>query len=136
MIRLIMLTVCCMFATAALADDSEMPKMHHPVQDLQDHYDIYMNWKRSDGITGCCGKGDCYATAARFNRELGLWEAKRREDKKWLIIPRNVFDNGDPKAQRSPDGRSHLCAPPPGSEDGYEVKNTSIVFCFKPGVGI
>ena len=53
--------------------------------------------------------------------------ARRREDGKWLFIPsRKVERNRD-----SPDGRNHLCAPPPGA-----MYLPDTVFCFALGSGI
>ena len=53
--------------------------------------------------------------------------AKRREDGKYIPIPR-------PKVERNrgnPDGRNHLCAPPPNS-----LNPSDTVFCFSLGGGI
>jgi hypothetical protein len=97
----------------------------HPAQDEQLHARFYSTWMMPDNPNkSCCNKADCYPTEARY--EDGHWLAKRREDGKLLVIPAfKVEQNRD-----SPDGRTHLCAPPPS------VYQPDTVFCFKPGAGI
>jgi len=52
--------------------------------------------------------------------------ARRREDGQYILIPpQKVERNRD-----NPDGRNHLCAPPPNS---YHPTDT--VFCFSLGGG-
>lgn len=122
------------------------PPMHHPQKDMQMHTEFYQYWKKSDGKSSCCGKGDCYPTAAHFDKKSGLWWAMRKQDKKWIEIPKSVYDNDDPEAPQSPDGRSHLCAPAPpdsstanatGPYSYSEMKGTPVeVYCFRPGMSI
>ena len=53
----------------------------------------------------------------RDRRRDGALHAQRREDKTWLRIPpANVERSGD-----NPDGRNHLCAPPPNIPQGDVV---------------
>lgn len=113
------------FITIAIGAASAQ-EHRHPLQDEQLHYKFYSTWMMPDNPNrSCCNKADCYPTEARF--EDGQWFARRREDGKFLRIPAlKVEQNRD-----SPDGRNHLCAPPPS---GYQPPDT--VFCFKPGAGI
>lgn len=100
---------------------------HHPVADMPLHEKFYQNWMMPDNPNkSCCNKADCYWTEVRWNN--GHWQAKRREDGKWLWVP-------DAKVERhrdNPDGRNHLCAPPPGAVS-YPPDT---VFCFALGSGI
>lgn len=97
----------------------------HPPQDIELHEKFYSTWMMPDNPSmSCCNKSDCYPTEARFQN--GHWSARRREDGKWLHVP-------DKKVERNrdnPDGRAHLCAPPPG---GSWAEGT--VFCFTAGAG-
>jgi hypothetical protein len=53
--------------------------------------------------------------------------AKRREDGKFILVPpQKVERNRD-----NPDGRNHLCAPPPTASYPPDT-----VFCFALGGGI
>lgn len=98
----------------------------HPPHDVAIHEQFYSTWRMPDQPEkSCCNKTDCYPTEARW--ESGHWQAKRREDGKWLFIPwEKVEQNRD-----SPDGRNHLCAPPP-TATAYKPDT---VFCFILGSG-
>jgi hypothetical protein len=98
----------------------------HPAADVPMHEKFYSGWFRPDMPTqSCCSNADCYPTEARRTR--GQWQAKRREDGKWMDIPASKIEmNRD-----SPDGRNHLCAPPPAREHVYP----SGVICFIAGGG-
>lgn len=99
---------------------------HHPPQDVPLHEKFYSTWFMPDKPgASCCNKADCYPTEVRFRN--GHWQAKRREDGKWLWVP-------DSKVERNrdnPDGRNHLCAPPPAATS-YPADT---VFCFALGSG-
>lgn len=86
---------------------------------------FYNTWMMPDAPNvSCCHETDCYPTEARSDAQG--WLARRREDGKWLRVPA-----GKVEMQRdNPDGRNHLCAPPPGR--AYSVE----VFCFIAGSGI
>lgn len=121
---------------SAWADPQERPAQGHPPEHMQLHHEHYSKWQRKDttlhsSIKNCCGDGDCYPTAAHYDVAKGLWKAKRREDGKWLWIPKNVFDeaSNDP---RSADGRSHLCAVGPNNNSFGK----DWIWCFRPGAGI
>ncbi len=95
---------------------------HHSPQDQAIHEKFYSNWMMPDSPgTSCCHERDCYPTEAR-NTPNG-WYARRREDGAWLSVP-------DAKIERNrdnPDGRNHLCAPPPVYGDR--------IYCFIIGSG-
>jgi len=98
----------------------------HPPQDMSLHEKFYSTWFMPDQPDkSCCNKADCYPTIARFKNSQ--WWARRREDGEWLPIPwKKVEMNRD-----NPDGRSHVCAPPPSSSHPPKT-----VFCFSLGGGI
>ena len=116
----LLFTLSCI-AAPALAQDHQ-----HPPQDVEAHEKFYSNWMRPDEPNlSCCSQRDCYSTLARFRN--GHWQALRREDGKWLKVPAAKIElNRD-----SPDGRNHLCAPPPENEAAYE----NGVICFIAGGG-
>lgn len=94
----------------------------HPPEDAGIHTKFYNTWMMPDQPTvSCCHDRDCYPTEAR---KIGnRWEARRREDGQWLVVPpEKIEQNRD-----NPDGRNHLCAPPPA----YGAK----VYCFIVGGG-
>jgi hypothetical protein len=99
--------------------------LHHPVADMPLHEKFYQHWYMPDNPNkSCCNKADCYPVEVRFLH--GHWQAKRREDGKWLWVP-------DAKVERhrdNPDGRNHLCAPPPNASYPPDT-----VFCFALGSG-
>lgn len=96
----------------------------HPVQDIPLHEKFYKNWMRPDAPEmSCCNLHDCYPTIIKYVD--GKLYAQRREDKKWLYVAPNKIE----MHRDNPDGRSHMCAPPPG---GYY---TDMVFCFTLGTG-
>jgi hypothetical protein len=99
----------------------------HPKEDEELHHKFYATWMMPDNPKkSCCNKADCYPTEARF--QDGQWFAQRREDGKFLRIPALKVE----QTRDSPDGRNHLCAPPPYT--GYHPPDA--VFCFKPGAGL
>lgn len=96
----------------------------HPPQDVPLHEQFYAGWMMPDHPNkSCCNKADCYPTEARFMS--GQWMAKRREDGRWLSVPANKVERN----RDNPDGRNHLCAPPPNTAQG------DVVFCFALGGG-
>ena len=68
------------------------------------------NWHMPDNpVLSCCNSADCYPTEIRYVD--GKIYARRREDGKYILIPvQKVERNRD-----NPDGRNHLCAPPPSA---------------------
>ena len=95
---------------------------NHPSEHAEIHDKFYSTWMRPDmPNSSCCDKKDCYPTEAR--RRNGNWYALRREDRQWILVPPAKIElNRD-----SPDGRNHLCAPPPVGGD--------VPFCFIAGGG-
>jgi hypothetical protein len=106
-------------------------------------HEIYSQWTRKDSPSAsCCSgnerTGDCYATAAKFDPQSGTWIALRREDHRWLRIPKEVYDpNEDLDGVRHApqDGRAHLCAYPPGRSPEW-LPNKNGIICFAPGSGV
>lgn len=125
---------------------------HHPPQDMLLHEKFYSTWKTHSGDS-CCNNGDCYPTRAKFDKNIGLWRAERREDHKMILIPKSVYDPENPEREReSPDGQSHLCAPSPLAIQlelsdpmapvplppmrfHRELPQKDKVLCFTPGEG-
>ena len=99
---------------------------HHPPQDQALHEKFYSTWYMPDNPTSsCCNNADCYPTEIKYVG--GSIYARRREDGKYIFIPpQKVERNRD-----NPDGRNHLCAPPPNS-----LQAADAVFCFSLGGGI
>jgi len=112
-------------ATAAQAQDgqSHTGLNHHPPQDRLLHEKFYSTWRMPDHPSvSCCNDADCYPTEIRYID--GNIYAKRREDGKYIPIPpAKVERNRD-----NPDGRNHLCAPPPNL-----LRSSDTVFCFALG---
>jgi hypothetical protein len=87
------------------------------------HEKFYSTWHMPDHPNAsCCNDADCYPTEIRYVD--GNVYAKRREDGKYIPIPpEKVERNRD-----NPDGRNHLCAPPPNA-----LHPSDTVFCFALG---
>lgn len=117
-LALILLTV------PALAQD--VTHRSHPAADMPLHEKFYQHWYMPDNPQrSCCSATDCYPTTIQYRN--GSIYAKRREDGKWLHIPpRKVEQHRD-----NPDGRNHLCAPPPNASYPPDT-----VFCFALGTGM
>lgn len=83
---------------------------HHPSQDQPLHETFYSKWHMPDNPSAsCCNEADCYPTEIKFVD--GKICAKRREGGKYIPVPpQKVERNRD-----NPDGRNHLCAPPPSA---------------------
>jgi hypothetical protein len=96
---------------------------HHPPQDQALHEMFYSKWHMPDNPSAsCCNEADCYPTEIKFVD--GNIYAKRREDGKYVLVPlQKVERNRD-----NPDGRNHLCAPPPSA---FHPSDT--VYCFALG---
>jgi hypothetical protein len=95
---------------------------HHPLQDMLLHEKFYSTWHMPDNpVLSCCNDADCYPTDIRYVD--GKIYARRREDGKYILIPsQKVERNRD-----NPDGRNHLCAPPPSAS------LVDTVYCFALG---
>jgi len=86
------------------------------------HEKFYSNWRMPDNpVLSCCNNADCYPTEIRYVE--GKIYARRREDGKYILIPsQKVERNRD-----NPDGRNHICAPPPAAS------LVDTVYCFALG---
>jgi hypothetical protein len=108
-----------------LAASTATAQHRHPPQDQALHEKFYSTWYMPDNpARSCCNNADCYPTEVKYVG--GNIYARRREDGKFILIPpQKVERNRD-----NPDGRNHLCAPPPNS-----FYPADIVFCFSLGGG-
>ena len=117
--------LCCMLVTRVQAQDehSQAGLHHHPPQDQLLHEKFYSTWRMPDHPSvSCCNDADCYPTEIKYVD--GNIYAKRREDGKYIPVPtEKVERNLD-----NPDGRNHLCAPPPN-----HLSTSDTVFCFALG---
>jgi hypothetical protein len=83
---------------------------HHPPQDVQLHEKFYSTWYMPDQPTkSCCNKQDCYPTEIKYAGK-GLF-ARPREDGEWIVVPPQKIERN----RDNPDGRNHVCMPPPAS---------------------
>ncbi|UPJ61636.1 hypothetical protein IVB24_13620 [Bradyrhizobium sp. 192] len=95
---------------------------HYPLQDQLLRGKFYSSWCMPDNpVLSCCNNADCYPTEVRYVD--GRVYARRREDGGYILIPfQKVERNRD-----NPDGRNHLCAPPPSAS------LVDTVYCFALG---
>ena len=107
------------------SQDAAAAQHRHPPQDEAPHERFYSTWYMPDNpARSCCNNADCYPT--EIKHVGGFVFARRREDGKYILIPpQKVERNRD-----NPDGRNHLCAPPPDSDHPVDI-----VFCFSLGGG-
>ena len=111
------------FAQHATSHEQSVAERRHPPQDMALHEKFYSTWHMPDNpALSCCNNADCYSTDIKYVD--GKIYAKRREDGKYILIPpQKVEHNRD-----NPDGRNHLCAPPPSLSNSSDT-----VFCFALG---
>jgi len=96
----------------------------HPPQDIPLHEKFYSTWYMPDSpTTSCCNKRDCYPTAIKYSN--GKLLAQRREDGAWIVVPPHKIERN----RDNPDGRNHVCMPPPNHSQAGSV------FCFSLGTG-
>jgi hypothetical protein len=113
--------LCCALMMPAQAQDAGLHR--HPPQDLLLHQKFYSTWHMPDNpAVSCCSDADCYPTEIKYVD--GDLYAKRREDGKFIAIPPEKVE----RSRDNPDGRSHLCAPPPS-----RFHSSDTVFCFALG---
>jgi len=114
-----------LFVTAFSPTANAQEHRTHPFSDLPAHEKFYSNWYMPDEPTrSCCNTADCYPTEVRMLGDIIY--ARRREDGKWLRIPPQKVEH----TRDNPDGRNHLCAPPPMGTDPPDT-----VYCFALGSG-
>lgn len=96
----------------------------HPAADADLHEQFYATWMMPDQpAKSCCSKRDCYPTEIKYVG--GTIFARRREDGQFIRVPPQKVE----QHRDNPDGRNHICAPPPGTGHG------DVVFCFALGSG-
>jgi len=118
--------LACGAAAISFIASAAMAQHRHPPQDQALHEKFYSTWYMPDEPTkSCCNKSDCYPTEIKYVGS-NIY-ARRREDGKYLLVPAEKVE----RDRDSPDGRSHLCAPPPES-----MRPPDTVFCFSLGGGI
>ena len=123
--RLLLRLVRIVFWLAFLIGAAAAQERHHPQQDMALHEKFYSTWYMPDDPSkSCCNKADCYPTEVRMKG--GQVYARRREDGQWLLIPPAKIET----RRDNPDGRNHLCAPPPNFSEDRRV------FCFALGGGM
>ena len=111
-------------ATAVKAQEAgqDAAHRHHPPQDQALHEKFYSTWHMPDNPTlSCCNNADCYPTEIQYVD--GKIYARRREDGKYIFIPSQKIERN----RDNPDGRNHLCAPPPA------LSSVDTVYCFALG---
>jgi len=95
----------------------------HPPQHQLLHEQFYSTWHMPDNpAASCCNDADCYPTEIKYV-DGGIY-AKRREDGRFIRIPPDKVERN----RDNPDGRNHLCAPPPNVFNPADT-----VFCFALG---
>ncbi|HEY0801496.1 MAG TPA: hypothetical protein VGD54_11685 [Steroidobacteraceae bacterium] len=122
---LLSICLCCLLAAEVQAQDGQgQAGLHrHPPQDQLLHEKFYSTWHMPDNPSvSCCNDADCYPTEIKYVD--GNIYAKRREDGKYILIPAEKVERN----RDNPDGRNHLCAPPPNA-----VRSSDTVFCFALG---
>jgi hypothetical protein len=95
----------------------------HPPEDRALHEKFYSTWHMPDNpALSCCNNADCYPTDIKYVD--GRIYAKRREDGKYILVPPQKVE----RSRDNPDGRNHLCAPPPSLSNSSDA-----VYCFALG---
>jgi hypothetical protein len=95
----------------------------HPPEDVALHEKFYSTWHMPDNpALSCCNSADCYPTDIKYVD--GRIYAKRREDGKYILVPPQKVEH----SRDNPDGRNHLCAPPPNPSNSSDA-----VYCFALG---
>jgi hypothetical protein len=119
-VRTVCLAACLGITFAAAAQEHR-----HPPQDVQLHEKFYGTWYMPDNPTrSCCNMQDCYPTEIKYVGNT-LY-AQRREDGQWIAVPPQKIEHN----RDNPDGRNHVCMPPPNRSPA------GMVFCFSLGGGI
>lgn len=121
-----LLSIVAQFALAAAVSAQEadpgVRHRHHPAQDQALHEKFYSTWHMPDNPTlSCCNNADCYPTEIQYSD--GRLYARRREDGKFIPVPAQKIERN----RDNPDGRNHLCAPPPA------ISRPDTVYCFALG---
>jgi len=117
-----MVLLCSVATVQAQETGHDAAHRQHPPQDQELHEKFYSTWHMPDNPSlSCCNNADCYPTEIKYID--GKIYARRREDGRYILIPpQKVERNRD-----NPDGRNHLCAPPPA------LSPLDSVYCFALG---
>jgi hypothetical protein len=120
------MTFASLLALAGAAQAQHNHSTHfHPPQDALIHEQFYSTWMMPDNPKrSCCNKLDCYPTEIRYS--AGTLFAKRREDGQFIYVPEQKIE----RHRDNPDGRNHVCMPPPNHSQAGSV------FCFIFGNGM
>jgi hypothetical protein len=111
------------FAQEPTSHEQGQAERRHPPHDMALHEKFYSTWRMPDNpALSCCNNADCYPTDIRSVD--GRIYARRREDGKYILIPPQKVEH----SRDNPDGRNHLCAPPPGLSNSSDT-----VYCFALG---
>src|SRR4051795_6195216 len=112
----------CFVGALCLPLPANAQEHHHPPQDVQLHEKFYSTWYMPDQPTkSCCNKQDCYPTEIKYVGNTLF--ARRREDGEWIVVPPQKIERN----RDNPDGRNHVCMPPPNHSQAGSV------FCFSLG---
>ena len=112
-----------MAPSRAQQGDQDAVTRQHPSQDQLLHERFYSRWHMPDNPSAsCCNEADCYPTEIKYINDNVY--AKRREDGRYLLIPTEKMERN----RDNPDGRNHLCAPPPNAAHPSDT-----VYCFALG---
>jgi hypothetical protein len=116
----------CLTAVLLCIGSTAVAQHRHPPHDEALHEKFYSTWYMPDNpAASCCNKADCYPTEIKY--VAGSIYARRREDGKYILVPPQKVE----RHRDNPDGRNHLCAPPPASSHPDDT-----VFCFSLGGGL
>jgi hypothetical protein len=116
--------ICLVVALGVSSGAAAQEHGFHPPQDMPLHEKFYSTWYMPDNPTkSCCNKADCYPTEVKHVGTTLL--ARRREDGAWIVVPPQKIEHN----RDNPDGRNHVCMPPPTSSQA------GTVFCFSLGSG-
>ena len=114
-------------AAPALGTHARAQERHagHPAADMPIHEKFYSTWYMPDNpAKSCCNKQDCCPTEIKYVGTTLF--ARRREDGQWIVVPAQKIE----RHRDNPDGRNHVCMPPPNHSKAGSV------FCFSRGGGI
>jgi hypothetical protein len=115
----------CFIAYLAFSFAAKAQDHYHPLQDAAIHEKFYSTWYMPDNpAKSCCDKQDCYPTEIKYVGTTLF--ARRREDGQWIVVPAQKIE----RHRDNPDGRNHVCMPPPNHSQAGSV------FCFSLGSGI
>jgi len=118
----LLLSSAACWSHAQEGEQNQAAHRHHPLRIGLCMRGFISTWHMPDNLrrSGCCNNADCYPT--EIKSVDGKIYAKRREDGKYILIPSQKIERN----RDNPDGRNHLCAPPPG----FAKNPVDTVYCF------